>query len=85
MKPNIHPKYAKVVFHDTAANAYFLVGSTIQTDRTIEYQGKTYPYVAIDVSSASHPFYTGKQRTNQSDGRVAKFNQRFGALASKSK
>ncbi|MFY8352381.1 type B 50S ribosomal protein L31 [Pseudoalteromonas sp. SSM20] len=83
MKPGIHPDYEKVVFHDTAADAYFLVGSTIKTDRTIDYQGKTYPYGAIDVSSASHPFYTGKQRVAQSDGRIAKFNKRFGKLGSK--
>ncbi|WP_372771496.1 type B 50S ribosomal protein L31 [Pseudoalteromonas sp.] len=83
MKPGIHPDYEKVVFQDTAADAYFLVGSTIKTDRTIDYQGKTYPYVAIDVSSASHPFYTGKQRVAQSDGRIAKFNKRFGKLGSK--
>lgn len=80
MKPNIHPPYQQVVFHDTAADTYFVVGSTVKTDRTIDYNGKTYPYVAIDISSASHPFYTGKQRTNQSEGRVAKFNQRFGKL-----
>lgn len=83
MKPGILPDYGKVVFHDTAADAYFLVGSTIKTDRTIDYQGKTYPYVAIDVSSESHPFYTGKQRAAQSDGRIAKFNKRFGKLGSK--
>ncbi len=83
MKPNIHPDYEQVVFHDTAADAYFLIGSTIKTNRTIDYQGKTYPYVAIDVSSESHPFYTGKQRATQSDGRVAKFAKRFGKLGSK--
>lgn len=77
MRPGIHPEYRKVVFHDTSADHYFLVGSTIQTDQTIEYEGATYPYVTIEVSSASHPFYTGKQRVTEKDGRIAKFNKRF--------
>ncbi|WP_394202139.1 type B 50S ribosomal protein L31 [Shewanella waksmanii] len=84
MKANIHPDYQQVVFHDTAADSYFVVGSTIKTDRTIEYQGKTYPYVTIDVSSVSHPFYTGEQRVAQKDGRVSKFKDRFGHIGSKS-
>jgi len=83
MRSNIHPNYQEVVFHDTAADAYFVVGSTMQTERTIEYQGKTYPYVTIDVSSVSHPFYTGAQRVAQKDGRVSKFKSRFGSLKSK--
>ena len=77
MKPGIHPKYRDVVFHDTSSDTYFVVGSTVDTSRTVEYNGKTYPYMTIDVSSASHPFYTGQQRVAQSDGRVAKFNKRF--------
>lgn len=62
MKPNIHPAYRTVVFHDTSANEYFKVGSTIKTDREIELDGETYPYITIEVSSKSHPFYTGKQK-----------------------
>jgi len=83
MKSNIHPAYQDVVFHDTAADTYFVIGSTIQTERTVEYQGKTYPYVTVDISSVSHPFYTGTQRVAQKDGRVSKFNNRFGSLRSK--
>jgi len=83
MKPNIHPDYQKVVFHDTVANTYFVVGSTIKTERTVEYEGKIFPYVTIEVSSASHPFYTGEQRVSKKDGRVSKFNNRFGKLTSK--
>lgn len=83
MKANIHPKYQKVVFHDTAADTYFVIGSTIKTDRTVEYQGKIYPYVTLDISSASHPFYTGEQRVAQNDGRVSKFKNRFGNIGSK--
>lgn len=77
MKPGIHPKYREVLFHDTAANHYFVIGSTVKTSQTSEYNGKTYPYITLDVSSASHPFYTGKQQVSQNDGRIAKFNKRF--------
>lgn len=83
MKQNIHPQYRQVVFHDTSSDSYFVVGSTINTARTIEYQGQTYPYVSVEVSSQSHPFYTGKQRVLEKEGRVAKFNDRFGKLISK--
>ena len=62
MKDNIHPNYQKVLFHDTNADAYFLIGSTLETTQTREYEGKIYPYFALDISSASHPFYTGEQR-----------------------
>ncbi len=79
MKANIHPQYRKVVFHDTSVDKYFLVGSTLQSERTIEWEdGKTYPYFTIEVSSESHPFYTGKQRVLHKEGRVANFNRRFG-------
>lgn len=82
MKPNIHPDYRKVVFHDTSVDEYFLIGSTLKTNRTIEWKdGKTYPYYTIETSSASHPFYTGKQQVIQSEGRIANFNRRFGQLA----
>ena len=83
MKPDIHPEYREVLFHDTSVDAYFLTRSTVTTDRTEEYKGKTYPYVTIDVSSESHPFYTGKQKTAQSDGRIAKFNKRFSRRSTK--
>ena len=82
MKPNIHPAYQQVAFHDTAIDKYFIVGSTIVTDRTIDIDGVTYPYYPIDVSSESHPFYTGKQKLTKSDGRVAQFNRRFKNLVS---
>ena len=60
MRPDIHPQYRNVLFHDLASNTYFLIGSTLQTDRTKQWEdGNTYPYVTLDVSSASHPLYTG--------------------------
>jgi len=85
MKPEIHPNYRDVVFHDTSADEYFIIGSTLNTSETIERDGKTYPYFTIDTSSASHPFYTGKQPVASAEGRVAKFNSRFGQLSKKKK
>lgn len=78
MRQDIHPAYQEVLFHDTNADAYFVIGSTIQTSQTREYQGNTYPYVSLDISSASHPFYTGEVRQTANEGRVASFNKRFG-------
>ena len=78
MKKNIHPEYRTVVFHDLGADKHILVRSTATTDRTIDIDGVTYPYMTLDVSSYSHPFYTGKQKTTTQDGRVALFNKRFG-------
>ncbi|MDQ9022037.1 type B 50S ribosomal protein L31 [Acinetobacter sichuanensis] len=77
MRPNIHPEYRQVLFHDTNADAYFLIGSTINTKNTKVYEGKEYPYVTLDISSASHPFYTGEIRQVNNEGRIANFNKRF--------
>ena len=77
MRTNIHPEYREVLFHDTNANAYFIIGSTLNSNNTREYEGKSYPYVSLDISSASHPFYTGEQRQTSNEGRVASFNKRF--------
>ncbi len=86
MKTNIHPEYRQVLFHDLSVDAFFLVGSTIKTSRTYQWtDGTIYPYVTLDVSSASHPFYTGKQKVTQTEGRVAAFSKKFGALAKSSR
>ena len=77
MRPNIHPEYRKVLFHDTNADVYFVIGSTMSSAQTREYEGEVYPYVVLDISSASHPFYTGEQRQANNEGRVASFNKRF--------
>ncbi len=84
MRKDIHPAYQQVLFHDTNADVYFLIGSTIQTKQTKEYQGKVYPYVTLDISSASHPFYTGEVRQASNEGRVASFNKRFARFNRKS-
>ena len=78
MKKDIHPEYREVLFHDTSVDESYLVRSTLSTDQTKEYEGKTYPYCVLDISSASHPFYTGKQKLVDTGGRVDKFRKRFG-------
>ncbi len=77
MRDHIHPEYREVLFHDTNANAFFVIGSTLNSDQTREHEGKVYPYVSLDISSASHPFYTGEQRQTSNEGRVANYNKRF--------
>ncbi|AYG04851.1 type B 50S ribosomal protein L31 [Gryllotalpicola protaetiae] len=77
MKADTHPNYAPVVFRDLASGATFLTRSTVTSDKTIELDGTTYPVIDVEISSESHPFYTGKQRIMDSAGRVEKFNQRF--------
>ena len=78
MRKDIHPEYREVLFHDTSVDEYFLVRSTLSTDQTKEYEGKTYPYCVLEISSASHPFSTGKQKLVDTGGRVDKFRKRFG-------
>lgn len=77
MKKDIHPDYREVVFLDTSSETTFVTRSTIATKDTIDMDGKTYPLVKIEVSSASHPFYTGKKLFVDTAGRVEKFNQRY--------
>lgn len=78
MKTDIHPDYAPVVFRDLASGATFLTRSTVSSDKTMEWEnGETYPVIDVEISSESHPFYTGKQRILDSAGRVEKFNKRF--------
>ncbi len=78
MKKDIHPDYREVVFLDTSNDFKFLTRSTVITDDTIEFEGKTYPLFKVEVSSESHPFYTGKKMFLDTAGRVEKFNRRFG-------
>ncbi|MDR9362852.1 MAG: type B 50S ribosomal protein L31 [Microbacteriaceae bacterium] len=78
MKADIHPDYQTVVFRDLASGATFLTRSTVTSDKTIEWEdGNTYPVFDVEISSASHPFYTGKQRIMDSAGRVERFNERY--------
>lgn len=78
MKAEIHPNYAPIVFRDLASGEAFLTRSTITSDKTIQWEdGNTYPVYDVEISSASHPFYTGKQRILDSAGRVERFNERY--------
>ncbi|AGM40382.1 50S ribosomal protein L31 [Spiribacter salinus M19-40] len=82
MKKDIHPEYRPVVFQDISSDFSFLTRSTVQTGETIKWEdGKEYPLVKVEISSASHPFYTGKQRVLSSGGRVDQFRRRYGAMA----
>jgi len=86
MKKNIHPEYRQVVFQDISADYSFLTRSTVKTDETIQWKdGNEYPLVKVEISSASHPFYTGKQRVLSSGGRVDQFRRRYGGMAKGSK
>ncbi|QEO10052.1 type B 50S ribosomal protein L31 [Protaetiibacter larvae] len=77
MKTDIHPDYQAIVFRDLASGETFLTRSTLTSDKTIELDGVSYPVIDVEISSASHPFYTGKQRILDSAGRVEKFNSRY--------
>ena len=78
MKKDIHPNYHKVVFYDTSVDHKFLTQSTMTSDETIEWEdGNSYPLIKVEVSSASHPFYTGKKLYVDTAGRVEKFNRRY--------
>ena len=77
MKTDIHPDYQAIVFRDLASGETFLTRSTLTSDKTIELDGETYPVIDVEISSASHPFYTGKQRIMDSAGRVEKFKNRY--------
>jgi large subunit ribosomal protein L31 len=83
MKSEIHPEYAPVVFRDLASGATFLTRSTVTSDKTIDLDGETYPVIEVEISSESHPFYTGKQRILDSAGRVEKFNSRYKGFGEK--
>ncbi|QDU71413.1 type B 50S ribosomal protein L31 [Mucisphaera calidilacus] len=78
MKKDIHPTYRPVVFEDVSAGQRFITRSTVQTkDTTTWDDGKEYPLVKVDISSASHPFFTGKQKFLDTAGRVEKFQRKF--------
>lgn len=77
MKKDVHPSgYRQVVFEDIASGAAFLIGSTITTTEVTTFEGKEYPKVNVEISSKSHPFYTGEDRMLDKTGRVERFKQR---------
>jgi len=78
MRKGIHPEYRDVVFWDLSSDHKFITRSTIQTKENIDFEGQNYPVVKIEVSSQSHPFYTGKNVLLDTTGRVDKFLKRYG-------
>ena len=80
MKKDIHPQFREVIFKDVSCDFEYKTLSTIPAKETGTWKdGKEYPLVKMDISSASHPFYTGKQRIADSEGRAEKFKKKFGA------
>ena len=79
MKKDIHPKdYREVVFKDVGADVAWLSRSCVKTEKTIQWEdGKEYPLYTLELSSASHPFFTGKQKFVDSEGRVERFRRKY--------
>lgn len=79
MRPDIHPTYRPVVFRDSSTGEEFLTRSTASSEATVEWaDGRKYPLIAVDVTSYSHPFWTGQQRVLDTAGQVERFHQRYG-------
>ncbi|WP_327713036.1 type B 50S ribosomal protein L31 [Streptomyces sp. NBC_00464] len=82
MKSRIHPVSRPVVFRDRAAGAAFLTRSTAHSDQRVTWEdGRSYPVIDVETSSASHPFYTGTRQVLDTAGRIEQFNRRYGAEA----
>lgn len=77
MKQGIHPDYHKVLFVDTATGDEWLSRSTLTSNERREVEGEQVPVVKLDISSASHPFWTGKLRELDSDGKIDRFRRRY--------
>ena len=78
MKKDIHPNYRPVVFKDVSTDYAFITRSTVKTDKTIKWEdGREYPLYTVEISSASHPFYTGQQKLVDTAGRVDRFRRRY--------
>jgi large subunit ribosomal protein L31 len=86
MKKGIHPEYNEVIFKDVSTEWTFKSRSTMKTSETITWEdGKEYPLIKLDISSQSHPFYTGKQKVMDTEGRIEKFNKKFGRFSNRKK
>ncbi|MBI2610867.1 type B 50S ribosomal protein L31 [Candidatus Kaiserbacteria bacterium] len=85
MKKDIHPKeYRSVIFEDSSSGKRFLIASTVATEKTDTWDdGKKYPLYTVEISSASHPFYTGRATIVDTAGRVERFRKRAAAAKSK--
>ncbi len=82
MKKDIHPdNYRTVIFRDISTNDEFLTRSCAPSKETAEHEGKEYPLIKLEISSASHPFFTGKMKFVDTAGRIDKFNKKFAKFA----
>ena len=78
MKADIHPQYREVVFQDVTSDFKILTRSTLSSKETVKWEdGNEYPLLKIEISSSSHPFYTGQQKLMDTSGRVDKFRKRY--------
>lgn len=78
MKPDIHPDYHKVLFVDSATGEQWVSRSTLKSEETREVDGEQLPVIKLEISAASHPFWTGQAREVDSEGRVDRFRKRYG-------
>lgn len=79
MKKDLHPVLRDVVFKDMSCDFAFISQSTMNSNETIKWEdGKTYPLVKVEISSGSHPFFTGKQRIMDTEGRIDRFKKKYG-------
>lgn len=86
MKKDIHPNnYRPVVFEDNSSGAQFLLGSTVKTTEKTTFEGKEYDLFRVEISSASHPFFTGNEKVIDTAGRVDRFNKRRASAAKTTK
>jgi len=77
MKEGIHPEYRSVVFEDVSNGTQFLTRSCVNTSETTMYNGEELPCLKVEISSASHPFYTGSQKFVDTEGRIERFRKRY--------
>ena len=78
MKADIHPEYRDVVFQDVTSDFKILSRSTLSSKETVKWEdGNEYPLIKLDISSASHPFYTGQHKVMDTGGRIDKFQRRY--------
>lgn len=78
MKADLHPNYREVIFQDVTSDFKFLTRSTMATKETIKWEdGNEYPLIKVEISSATHPFYTGQNKIMDTSGRIDKFKKRY--------
>ena len=78
MKPDIHPDYHDVIYVDSATGDEWMSRSTQTSSETREVDGKQVPIIKLEISSASHPFWTGTMRELDADGKIDRFRKRYG-------